>query len=500
MIVVWIIAYWPTSRALWGYWIFLGSQGVLVCALTIWLLWRARFRVAAAAVRPRLWALVPLVLCSMALLIFWKAGVQALELLLLPAVLLLGVFAAFGREVARVVAIPVLFLYFAMPGWNFLSVALQNLTLAVVRWVSPIIGLPSTVSGSTVSFPSGIAFEVTLACSGIGFLVQALAIAALLGELEQALLGRRLRLLAGAALLALVANWIRALAILQIGYSTNMRSSLASTEHLEFGYVLFVLALIAFVWIATRKAPPDRLPLSSPSESSLRWRAAYAAALLVLLLAPAVVAVFAHSMTRGPAEGLSFPAGRGGWRGPVTADDPSWRPRFVGAHVQRQVVYGDASGREVEVFGVGYDRQEQGSELVNEDNSLAGEQAKDASITGLIEGEGMRYLETTIVDQQGRQSVIWSFYDIGGRVFVVPLMSQLWYGLHSLKRAPYSALFAIRAACADTCTYARETLRSFVDQMGRDLAEAVFISEASRASLVTDSAPSKTPLSGALPR
>jgi EpsI family protein len=464
--------YWPTTLALWNYWVFLGSQGVLILVLSAWLMWRARFRIMQAPVQPRPWLVLPLVLCSIVSLVFWKAGIQALDLLLLPFLLLVAVVAAFGSVVLRAVAVPVLYLYFAMPGWNFLSVPLQNLTLGVVRWVSPIIGLPATVSGSTVAFPNGTKFEVTLACSGIGFLVQALAIAVLLGELEQASLRRRIRLAMGAGALALVANWVRALAILQIGYSTNMRSPLASSEHLEFGYVLFVVALVIYVWIATRNAPPDRDTPRAVNPVHTAWRVPYVATLVALAIAPLFVAVSTRTAGAGELASLALPEGRGEWSGPRAADHSDWNPKFVGTHDERHVVYSAAGDRKVEVVGIGYERQEQGRELVNEDNSILGEKEQDSATTELVEGEGVRYLETIVIDQSGQQFVMWSFYDIGGRTFVAPLMSQLWYGVHSLKSTPYSALIALRTACDTNCAEARATLLNFVSQMGPSLVAA----------------------------
>jgi hypothetical protein len=74
-----------------------------------------------------------------------------------------------------------------------------------------------------------------------------------------------------------------------------------------------------------------------------------------------------------------------------------------------------------------------------------------------------------VADSRGRQSVIWSVYDIGGRMFVIPAFSQFWYGLRSLDAQPYSALFALKSACAPSCAAARELLTHFVDDMGESL-------------------------------
>jgi hypothetical protein len=70
-----------------------------------------------------------------------------------------------------------------------------------------------------------------------------------------------------------------------------------------------------------------------------------------------------------------------------------------------------------------------------------------------------------VADPHGDQSVIWAFYDIGGRGFVTPLFSQLWYGVRSLATPPYSALFAFKVQCAPSCQAARATLGSFLQGM-----------------------------------
>jgi len=287
-----VLAYWPTSSALWHFWIdhpYWGAHGLLVAALAVWLVYRARPRLAGAAIRPLPWVLVPLLIASVALLYFWRSGAQQLQLLMLPALMLLGVLAAFGVQVARVLAIPVGFLYFGMPVWNLLAEPLRSLTLLVCAFVAPLIGLPASFAGPMVTLPGGITFEVTIWCSGLGFFVQGLAVAAFLGELEQATRARRLALLASMALLALVTNWVRVLTIIQVGYATNMRHVLVTSHHLMFGYVLFALVLVAYVWIATRLAPPaaPEQPASAAGSPSAA-NDAYLATLAALVAAPLV--------------------------------------------------------------------------------------------------------------------------------------------------------------------------------------------------------------------
>jgi exosortase len=290
-----IVAYWPTSAALWHYWIdhpYFAAHGVLVAGLVLWLLYRARSRIAAVPVRGLPWALLPLVACGIASVVFWRAGIQSLQLMMLPALILLAVLAAFGPAVTRTVAVPVGFLYFAMPVWDLLTLPLQNLTVTIVRLLAPAIGIPATISGFLISFPGGLNFEVTEWCSGLGLMVQGLAVATLLGELEHATWRRRLALIASMIPVALVTNWIRVLTILQVGYSTGMRHVLVTRYHVQFGYAFYVVALVLFVWVATRGALPSAPQATNPDlKPQPQVSGQYIPALLALVVAPALAGV-----------------------------------------------------------------------------------------------------------------------------------------------------------------------------------------------------------------
>jgi exosortase len=300
LIVAAIIASWPTGRALWHYWIddhFLGGRGVLVAALALWLLYRARARLPAVPMQGQPWILPVLLACNVAALVFWKAGLLDLQTVMLPTLILVGLLTAFGPAVTRVVAVPVGLLYLAAPAWDdLLAPPLQALTLWIVKWLAPAIGVPASVSGSWILLPGDMRFNVALGCSGVGFLVEGLAIAALLGELEQASVGHRLRIFLSMIPVALVANWIRVLALVQIGFSTGMRHVLVTQYHLLFGYGIFIAVLLLFIWAATR-GPMRSAPETTESRLAAPSRVPreYFAALIVLAIPPLLLGILALS-------------------------------------------------------------------------------------------------------------------------------------------------------------------------------------------------------------
>jgi hypothetical protein len=321
------------------------------------------------------WALLLVVPCSVAALVFWKAGLQALQLLMLPAVIWLAVLAAFGTAVARSVSVPIGYLYFAMPAWNILSVPLQELTVHAVALVAPLVGLPATVSGTSFAFPNGARFVVTLACSGVGFLAQGLAVAVLLGSSRsQVCAARRPFHQHGAyrpryQLGPVICCWPSVL--------SGMDNVIVSQRHLEFGYVLFVIVLVAFVWAATRRTLPEpeaRAPrLEAPPAT------AYLVTIIALVAGPLLILWWARS---GDADStpraVRMPPGENAWHGPLPVADATWRPVFVGTHSEQHVAYENVAGHVVEAVAW-VTVQQQGRELVNEGNSLLGQEACQSS-------------------------------------------------------------------------------------------------------------------------
>ncbi len=479
LFVIVLVAYWPSSIGLWKYWMAGGgntSDGLLVALISVWLLFRSREALATAPVRPVSWVLPVVLVCSVGSMLFWRAGIETFQLALLPALILVAVLGAMGTQTARIVAFPVGFLYFAVPGWGELWPILQLLTIRCVSIMAPLVGVPARVSGDIVTLPGVGVFEIGSLCSGVEFFVVGLAVAALIGELERASLKRRAWLMVLMGVVAIVSNWARVLLIIAIGYATDMRNPLATSDHLLFGWIIFAAALLLFLWLAPRSAPPAHRVTQSVG-GAMRVHASgavveYLVAITALAIFPACIygmGLVWDSDVPTMVE-MPFPAGQASWRGPFVAADALWQPQFVGPHSQRCVVYEGPAARSVEVMAIGYSRQEQGRELVSEVNSLVGKRGLTAIAYDQAVGDGERFRELVAEDGAGHRSLIWWVYDVGGRRFATPIYSQLWYGLNALIRPPYSVLYAFKTVCEhSSCAAARVTLENFVESNGGGL-------------------------------
>lgn len=474
--------YWPDTAALGRYWLhkdFNAQAGILVALLCGFLLYRARDRFEGIPIGPLPWACLPLIACAAASLICWRAGILTLQLFFLPLILWLAVLCVLGWQAARAAAFAIGFLYFALPGWDLLRPALQRLTALAVGVIGPWVGLPVVISGMTASFPGGETFTIERACSGADFLAVGLAVAALHGELEEATPGRRAGLIGGMAVLAILSNWLRVILIFAIGYLTHMHSALATRAHAAFGWVVFACALLVFVWAAGRLGVADRAdaPLVGRTAATpgagvsngrgyALWRYGLVAAALVTV--PTLVyGSLLGTEARASAATFELPPGRAPWRGPAGRVDPLWQPEFVGTHAERRARYQSADGRTVEVVAIGFRKQAQGTQILNEGNSLLGNHGLAIQAVTLVRGSGIPHSEVIAVDPHGGRSLVWSVIDVGGRLFGEPLFSQLWYGARSVTGAPYSALFALKTPCDDSsCNAARAVLGGFLRANG----------------------------------
>lgn len=478
-----LAVYWPDTAALGRYWQDQGvinAHGVLVAALSCYLLFRPGGRLGRISARPALWGSLPLIVSAAASLIGWRAGILTVQLFFLPIILWLALLSMLGWQVARSAAFAIGFLYFALPGWPLLQVPLQWLTVWGVGIVGPIVGLPVTMSGATALLPGGIEYEIEPACSGVGFLIVGLTVATLYGELEQARLRRRVMLVGGMLLLAIATNWVRVILIFAIGYLSHMQSVFATRGHEALGWVVFACALLMFVWAAGRLGAiePDRAvpgsivgkpdTTTTAHPGGVAWR--YGVAAIALLAVPALV--YTRSLTTSayaPTLTFELPPARGLWQGPAALADPVWRPRFLGAQVERRARYESPDARSVEVAAIGFPRQTRGAHILDETNSLLGDRGLSIEAVSLVGAAEIPHSEVVALDPQGRRSVVWLVVDIGGRLFDEPLSSQLWYGARSLIGAPYATVFALRTQCDSSCDAARAALTDFMRANGTAL-------------------------------
>lgn len=452
-----VAALWPTVASLVVYWEdtdnLTYTHGYAIVAVCAWLLWRARGRIAALPPRPW-WPAVPAIAAAgVPWYLSTASGIQIGHQMLLPPLMIGAVAAVGGLAMARACAFPVGYLYFAIPVWGFINEALQSMTTAAVTLMLRVTGVRAYVEGNFVHIPAGT-LEIAGGCSGLHFVIVALAIAALQGEVERVGLRTRVLLLCIAATMSVVSNWLRVYGVILNGYLTDMQGYLVVVDHYVYGWVLFALMMALYFWLTRRvlaRIPlADADPAPTPAAAAWPW-AACAATILALAVGPALVAV-AQRHAGGGAATLALPVGGDGWQGPLSSES-GWAPQYPGADGSALAAYRKGD-RAVDVYVNLYRHQGQGHELVGYDNDL-------------LHGLGPGY-------------AVAKFLVVGDRRVKGELASKLYYAVDVLRRPTPSGIVAVAVRCEPDCDAADNSGEEFLSRHADGLAAVITGSDATR--------------------
>ncbi len=454
--------YWPSVSSLIGQWS-LGTyrHGWVVAILSGLLIVQARHAIAESPVRPDVAAAALLCIVGLAWAILFKANIQVAHQLLWPLLAWLAICSFLGRAIARECAFALGFIYFAVPVWSVLVPLLQAVAVGVVGRLLAISSISAVIQGNVVHLADGDIL-VSGDCSGLNYLVVALTVATLLGEVQRADWILRMRLIAVASVLALIGNWLRIYWIIRIAVSSHMKSSLVRA-HAQFGWYVFAAVMLVFFLIASRMRlipRESRRFVDDPrhAQGADMRVVATVAATVALALGPALVAsaprVAVHAVaTRALPEPVS------GWEGPAPpASD--WMPVFPAADAVEAGMYRDAGGT-VEEFKARYVAQRQDHKILSSENSIVGDPRKFSVVERHPVAGAEAINESVIEDMRRQRWLLWYGYRVGARSYASPWSAALWYGLTSLRDTPVADVGVLRTQCADDCATARVILNRF---------------------------------------
>jgi exosortase len=206
-------------------------------------------------------------------LLAWTHAVAVITLTLL------FIWYARGGLWLRHFAFPVAFIFVAVPWPTTVETPviqeLMRVVASIAAETAMLLGTPAQVEGNLIRVTNGLV-GVNEACSGIRSLQTSLMIGLLFGELKRFSVSRRLALVAGAVAIALFANLLRAIFLVQVAATKNVLE--VPRWHDIAGYTIIALVFVgtmalayllgrkkaavkAGVSAATMRLPPERLPL-----------------------------------------------------------------------------------------------------------------------------------------------------------------------------------------------------------------------------------------------
>ncbi|MBK9685552.1 MAG: exosortase A [Betaproteobacteria bacterium] len=238
------------------------AHAFLVPPITLWLVWRQRGALVQLTPRPQPWLLLGLAAFASLWLLADLVLVNAAAQFAWVAMLVLAVPAVLGLQVAMTILFPLLFLFFAVPIGEFMTVPMMqwtaDFTVAALRWS----GVPVYREGLKFVIPSG-SWSVVEACSGVRYLIASFMVGTLFAYLNYQSWKRRALFMLVSILVPIVANWLRAYMIVMLGHLSGNTIAVGA-DHLVYGWVFFGIVIMIMFLIGARWSEPEPAPPVGP--------------------------------------------------------------------------------------------------------------------------------------------------------------------------------------------------------------------------------------------
>lgn len=442
------------------------AHGFIVPPITLWLIWRKWASLAAMAPGHSYLAIVLLAGAGFAWFLGELAAVNVVPQFALVCMLVLAVPAVLGWKVARAIAFPLLFLFFAVPFGDFTLPKLMEWTAQATILGLRLSGIPVHSEGLVFVIPSG-SWSVVEACSGVRYLIASVTVGTLFAYLTYHSLRRRLLFVAVSIVVPIVANWARAYMIVMIGHLSGNKLAVG-VDHLIYGWAFFGIVIMAMFWIGARWRE-DELP--APARLSIAGAATGSASLVAAVATVLAGAVWPLAQWQiehhlAPPVSQLAPFGQiAGWQ-TRAAGVNDWRPRFENSAASMQANFQN-DGRVAGLFLAYYRNQDQQHRLVSSTNVLVA--STDPVWTRVAGGrrdlsfdqQSVKIRTALLSASEERRLVVWQWYWVNGRWTSSDALAKAYTALSRLSGKGDDSAVIVLYAPQNPAGEAEATLEDF---------------------------------------
>lgn len=188
------------------------SHGFLIAPLALYFAWERQPRLRRARIEPSWWGLVPLALSTLTLVI-GRLGVELMNMRVSFVLALMGiVLLLFGRQVFRILAFPLCFLFLMIPlPQSLVNVVAFPLQLTAADWAVDLLyylQIPALREGNIIHLPNTTLF-VAEACSGLRSLMALITLGVVFAYFFRKSWGERILIVLSAIPIAIIVNALR---------------------------------------------------------------------------------------------------------------------------------------------------------------------------------------------------------------------------------------------------------------------------------------------------
>lgn len=161
-----------------------------------------------------------------------------------------AVLSLLGVRAGLMLAFPLLYAAFLVPFGDELIPALQQVTARMTVALTHASGVPAVIDGLYIDTPGG-KFVVAEECAGVKFLVAMVALTILVAWTGFVSWERRIVLVAGAALVSILANGVRAWGTIYVAQWVGAERA-GGFDHIVYGWVFFAVVIALVLGAAWR--------------------------------------------------------------------------------------------------------------------------------------------------------------------------------------------------------------------------------------------------------
>lgn len=448
---------WGSLVQLWLKMDYAYSMGLLALALAIYSVYLKRNVIAACAQKPHILSYLFLFCSALTLTLSSYLNIQIGSQLMLVPVLFFGISSITGFKAATTTIIPLLYILFAIPVWDYLNPFLQALTTVVSISIVELLEMPAFIIENTINLPYG-ALEIAGGCSGLRYFIVTLILVLYFSQQRENSIRTVLTMFFIAAGFSLIANWIRVVLLIVIAHKTNMQSSLVA-DHEMFGWVVYVLTMLPCLWLLLRierRALTEKenaaVSEDEQEQTSITYSPSSSNAVLAIIAistAPILIGVAQHQQAQSYSEApfeTTLATTPIGWVTLETQTSP-FETGFSGAEQESNFqLVNTLSGTTLNIKVLRYGSEQQGAELVNNSNQLASDNWR----TGSTMKRGF-YNQNILSNKRNQKLAVSWYYRIAETRTTHELRAKLSQLASAFKSAPEKALVAISMQCSANC-------------------------------------------------
>ncbi|MBT8125408.1 MAG: EpsI family protein [Gammaproteobacteria bacterium] len=475
-----MVAYQPTFYGLLARWLKFDEavgHGFLVLGMIAYLVYFNIQNIRLHQWKHYLPALAPLTFLSLCWYIAYTASITIIQQVLIPPILWLAILCLAGPKIAKILFAPIAFLYFAIPIWDYLNDALVDLTVLIVSRSLSYSGIPALIEGNSIFLPAGTII-VGDGCSGLRYFIVGLTLSSFAALTSRFTAFRSAFILLTGAALSLLANWIRVYALVLIGHSTEMQSSLMK-DHDYFGWLVFFLVISPLFFIVGRKAVHSYINTSQkPAQNNNRVAPRSFTLCFSALICGPILAHFFQPM-HGTRIEIFPPKVESTWS-VENAQVSHWEPTLPKPKTQLTRRYKNNHYVNAHIYA--YQQQSSSekkllpyiSSLFNKDQWLERGKRSDVIITDK-NGQARSAKELVIRSRQGRSShIIRYWFNVAGVETADYKIAKLAQAIASLRRKDFALVVILETECTiATCALGSAALDDFTRSSDFDISHVV---------------------------